>query len=84
MGRGKRHWHACCWDSINHRQGTIHVGDVPLNDENRQEWLTHCSAVFQDFTSYHLTARENISLGDLEHPERMEEAINCGGRSFGY
>ena len=31
--------------------GTIHVGDTPLNEENRQEWLTHCSAVFQDFTS---------------------------------
>ena len=59
--------------------GTIHVGDVPLNDENRQEWLTHCSAVFQDFTSYHLTARENISLGDLEHPERMKEASIAGG-----
>ena len=59
--------------------GTIHVGDTPLNEENRQEWLTHCSAVFQDFTSYHLTARENIIFGDLEHPERMEEASIAGG-----
>ncbi len=59
--------------------GTIHVGDVPLNEENRQEWLTHCSAVFQDFTSYHLTARENIIFGDLEHPERMEAASIAGG-----
>ncbi|MCY3721420.1 MAG: ABC transporter ATP-binding protein [Candidatus Poribacteria bacterium] len=59
--------------------GTIHVGDVSLNDENRQAWLTHCSAVFQDFTSYHLTARENIIFGDLEHPERMEEASIAGG-----
>lgn len=59
--------------------GTIHVGEVSLNDENRQAWLTHCSAVFQDFTSYHLTARENIIFGDLEHPERMEEASMAGG-----
>ena len=59
--------------------GTIHVGDTPLNEENRQEWLTHCSAVFQDFTSYHLTARENIIFGDLEHPERMEAASIAGG-----
>lgn len=59
--------------------GTIHVGDVSLNDENRQAWLTHCSAVFQDFTSYHLTARENIIFGDLEHPEHMEEASIAGG-----
>lgn len=59
--------------------GTIYVEDVPLNAENRQEWLTHCSAVFQDFTSYHLTARENIIFGDLEHPDRMEVASIAGG-----
>ena len=59
--------------------GTIYIGDVPLNEENRQEWLTHCSAVFQDFTSYHLTARENIVFGALEHPERMETASIAGG-----
>ena len=59
--------------------GTIHVGDIPLNDENHRQWLTHCSAVFQDFTSYHLTARENIIFGDLEHPERMEAASIAGG-----
>ena len=59
--------------------GTIHVGKVPLDEENRQEWLMHCSAVFQDFTSYHLTARENIIFGDLEHPERMETASIAGG-----
>ena len=59
--------------------GVIHVGDIPLNKENRQEWLTHCSAVFQDFTCYDLTARENIIFGDLEHPERMEAASTAGG-----
>ena len=61
--------------------GTIHIGDVPLNEENRQEWLRQCSAVFQDFTQYHLTARENIIFGDLEHPERMETAAIAGGAS---
>ena len=59
--------------------GVIRVGDVPLNDENRREWLMYCSAVFQDFTQYHLTARENIIFGDLEHPERMETASFAGG-----
>ena len=59
--------------------GVIRIGDVPLNEENRREWLTHCSAVFQDFTHYHLTARENIIFGDLEHPERMETASIAGG-----
>ena len=59
--------------------GVIHLDDIPLNDENRQQWLTHCSAVFQDFTCYDLTARENIIFGDLEHPERMEVASTTGG-----
>ena len=59
--------------------GVIHIGDVPLTDENLREWLTHCSAVFQDFTQYHLTARENIIFGDLEYPDRMETASIAGG-----
>ena len=59
--------------------GIIRVENIPLNEENRQEWLKHCSAVFQDFTCYHLTARENIIFGDLEHPERMETAATAGG-----
>ena len=59
--------------------GSIRVGEIPLTDENRRAWLTHCSAVFQDFTQYHLTARENITFGDLEHPERMETASLAGG-----
>ena len=59
--------------------GSIRVGKIPLTDENRRAWLTHCSAVFQDFTQYHLTARENITFGDLEHPERMETASIAGG-----
>ncbi len=59
--------------------GSIRVGEIPLTDENRRAWLTHCSAVFQDFTQYHLTARENITFGDLQHPERMETASIAGG-----
>ena len=59
--------------------GVIHIGDIPLNQENRPEWLAHCSAVFQDYTCYHLTARENIIFGDLHHPERMETASIAGG-----
>lgn len=59
--------------------GIVRIGDVPLDTENRQQWLTHCSAVFQDFTQYHLTARENIIFGDLEHPERLEKASSAGG-----
>ena len=59
--------------------GVIRVGDTPLTEENRLEWLRRCSAVFQDFTQYHLSAGENIIFGDLEHPNRMETASIAGG-----
>lgn len=59
--------------------GTIRIGDIPITEENHREWTTYCSAVFQDFMQYHLTVRENIIFGDLEHPERMEVASNAGG-----
>ena len=59
--------------------GTIRIGDIPITEENHREWATYCSAVFQDFMQYHLTARENINFGDLKHPERMEVAALAGG-----
>lgn len=59
--------------------GTIRIGDIPITEENHREWTTYCSAVFQDFMQYHLTARENINFGDLIHPERMEVAAVAGG-----
>jgi len=59
--------------------GTIRIGDITLPEENHREWTTYCSAVFQDFMQYHLTARENINFGDLKHPERMEVAAVAGG-----
>ena len=59
--------------------GVVRIGDMPLDAENRRQWLTHCSSVFQDFTQYHLTARENIIFGDLGHPERLEDASTAGG-----
>lgn len=54
--------------------GEIRVGSVSLDAKHRQQWFRHCSAVFQDYMQYHLTARDNIIFGDLDHPERMEEA----------
>lgn len=61
------------------QRGIIRIGDIPITEENHREWATYCSAVFQDFMQYHLTARENIIFGDLKHPERMEVAAAAGG-----
>lgn len=59
--------------------GIIRIGNMPLDVETRPDWLKHCSAVFQDFTKYHLTAKENIIFGDIEHSERMGIAASAGG-----
>lgn len=40
---------------------------------------THYRTVLQDFMQYHLTAREYINFGDIEHPERMKAASIAGG-----
>lgn len=34
----------------------------------RQEYVRHCALLFQDFTRFELTARDNISLGRAERP----------------
>jgi len=61
--------------------GVMRVGGSPLDalDPLRREaWWRACTAVFQDFTQYHLTARENIGFGDLAAPERVEAAAAAG------
>jgi len=60
-------------------QGSVRVGGVVLDRSTRQLWCRRCSAVFQDFTHYHLTARENVAFGDLEHPDRVPAAAGAGG-----
>ena len=48
--------------------GRITVDGVDLRDLDPVAWRREISAVFQDYVRYHLTARENIQLGDAAQP----------------
>jgi ATP-binding cassette subfamily B protein len=61
--------------------GVVRVGGVALDAADparREAWWRTCTAVFQDFTQYHLTARENVAFGALSAPERVEAAAAAG------
>ncbi len=59
-------------------QGEVRAGGQLLDAAAREAWWEQCSAVFQDFTHYHLTARENVLFGDIARPERVEGAAHAG------
>lgn len=46
--------------------GHIFVDGINLNTLDATEWRARMSVVFQDFSRYHMTARENIGVGQLE------------------
>jgi len=48
-------------------KGAILVNDVNLNDVKVESWYKNLGVLFQDFNTYpHLTARENIVIGDVQ------------------
>ena len=48
-------------------EGTIFIDDVPLNDIKEQDVISNISVIFQDFTLYNVTARENIWFGNARN-----------------
>lgn len=50
--------------------GTITVDGIDLKTIDPDAWRARLAIIFQDFVKYHLSARENLSLG---WPERMAE-----------
>ncbi len=58
-------------------QGTISVDGLDLKKADPEEWRRHTTVLFQDFVRYHLSARENIWIGDVSLPSdtpRVEDA----------
>jgi len=47
--------------------GRITVDGVDISDFEAAAWQRRIAVVFQDFTQYPLSARENIGLGAIEH-----------------
>lgn len=47
--------------------GRIAVDGIDLRQTEPRHWQRQVAAIFQDFVSYHLSARDNIALGAPEH-----------------
>jgi ATP-binding cassette, subfamily B, bacterial len=62
--------------------GAILVDGVDLREMDLEGWRRRSAAIFQDFSKYHLPAKQNIGLGNLplmEDSVAVEEAARRGG-----
>lgn len=62
--------------------GTITLDGKDLREWDQAELRNRFGVVFQDFNQYHLTARENVGVGSVEHlaeDERVGRAVERGG-----
>ncbi|MDQ3699970.1 MAG: ABC transporter ATP-binding protein/permease [Chloroflexota bacterium] len=46
-------------------EGAILIDGTDLREHDLDDWRRQTAAIFQDFTRYHLSARENVGLGDV-------------------
>lgn len=57
--------------------GCISMGGIPLPDFSVDELRSNVSVLFQDYARYHLSAAENISLGDIRRPPEESAVIEA-------
>lgn len=66
--------------------GIISVDGIPIRDFGIADLRGNISVIFQDYARYHLTAGQNISLGDIQHtPDESairEAAVTAGTDSL--
>ena len=54
-------------------EGEILIDDTPLGQIKNSEMVSNVSVIFQDFTLYNVTARENIWFGNVRNEEDDSE-----------
>lgn len=62
--------------------GTIYLDGRALSDWAEKDLQARIGVIFQDFNQYHLTLRENIALGSVDHLEdekRVQRAVDKVG-----
>src|SRR5919109_2697531 len=63
-------------------EGRVLVDGVDLRELDLEAWRRQIGVIFQDFSRYHMTARENIGLGQVERVEDLaavQAAAERGG-----
>lgn len=62
--------------------GEITVDSTPLSSIDRSSWYSRCTAAFQDFSRFQLTAAQAVGIGDLrdiDHRPRTVAALEQAG-----
>ena len=65
--------------------GEILINDVNIKDIKLSNWYKFIGTLFQEFTKYHFTVRENIVIGDPDRndePAMVEAARKSGALEF--
>lgn len=57
-------------------EGRILINGIDLKDIDRKCLLTHLSILFQDFSKYEATLKENIAYGNIKSIEDEEQIFN--------
>lgn len=64
------------------QQGTIFINGIDIRQFDLKQLRHNISAIFQDHVQFYFTARQNITFGDINHPEdesRLVQAIRLSG-----
>lgn len=62
-------------------EGHITFDGVDLREYDLESLYNHIGVIFQDFVCYHLSARENIGLGQVEMLDNQERIIAAAQKS---
>jgi ATP-binding cassette subfamily B protein len=62
-------------------EGTITLDDIDLREIETSALRREMSIIFQDYALYHLTARQNIWLGDVDVPPDSRAIVAAAARS---
>ncbi|HEY9677604.1 MAG TPA: ABC transporter ATP-binding protein [Drouetiella sp.] len=52
--------------------GRILVDDIDLREYDIESWRKNLAVIFQDYARFHITARENVGVGNVEFIEDLE------------
>ena len=53
-------------------EGQILIDGVDLREMDLEGWRRRSAAIFQDFSRFHLPARQNVGIGNLTHLDNMD------------
>jgi ATP-binding cassette, subfamily B, bacterial len=59
------------------RAGAILVDGVDLRELDLQQWRSKIAVVFQDYCQYHMTAGENIGIGQVDLMNNMAKIVRA-------